>query len=120
MNYAGQQYEEKDVKLKKVIKISIILALIALFIVLGVYMYVYYLELQNLRLSVDSQRTAITEQTFIIDETTGTVYVAIDEFAKIVGYEFYQGEYGKYTETKKYIEEVAKDKLGLVYQTKMK
>lgn len=24
-------------------------------------------------------------------------------------------EYGKYTETKKYIEEVAKDKLGLVY-----
>ena len=25
-------------------------------------------------------------------------------------------EYGKYTQTKKYVEEVAKDKLGLVYE----
>ena len=99
MNLMGQQYEEKDAKLKKVIKISIILAVIALFIVLGVYMYVYYLDSQSLKLSIDSQRTAITEQTFVIDET-GAVYVAIDEFAKMTGYEFYQGEYGKYTEDK--------------------
>lgn len=99
MKLMGQQYEEKDAKLKKVIKISIILAVIALFIVLGVYMYVYYLDSQSLKLSIDSQRTAITEQTFVIDET-GAVYVAIDEFAKMTGYEFYQGEYGKYTEDK--------------------
>ena len=42
MNLMGQEYEEKDLKLKKGLKISIILALIALFIVLGVYMYIYY------------------------------------------------------------------------------
>ena len=116
MNYGSQQYESKDENLKKVIKISILVAVVALFIVLGIYMYVYYVESQNLRLSVDNQRVAITEQTFVIDQT-GAVYVAIDEFAKIAGYEFYQGEYGKYTEdkTKCYIvnkNEVAGFELG--------
>lgn len=97
MNLMGQEYEEKDDKLKKIIKISIIVAVIALFILLGVYMYIYYMDSQTLKLTVDGQKNAMTEDTFIIEDT-GKVYVSIQDFAKILGYEFYQGEYKKYTE----------------------
>lgn len=97
MNLIGQEYEEKDKKIKKIIKISIIVAVIALFMVLAVYMYIYYLDSQTLKMSIDGQKTAITEDMFVIDET-GNVYISIKDFAPIVGYEYYQGEYGEYTE----------------------
>lgn len=97
MNLIGQEYEEKDEKVKKIVKISIIVAVIALFIVLGVYMYIYYVDSQTLKLSVDGQIKPMSEELLIIDET-GEIYVSIQDFAKIAGYEFYQGEYNKYTE----------------------
>ena len=99
MNLGGQEYTKKDDGLKKIIKAAIVFAVLALFVVLGVYMYVYYLDSQALKLSIDNKRATITEQTLIMDET-GAVYVSIEEFAKLTGYEFYQGEYGKYTEDK--------------------
>lgn len=97
MNLMGQEYEEKDDKVKKVIKISIIVAVIALFIVLGVYMYIYYMDLQTLKMSVNGESKKITQDLFVIDDS-GSVYVSIKDIAPIVGYEYYQGEYGKYTE----------------------
>ena len=97
MNLMGQDYEEKDVKTKKIIKILIIVAVIALFIVLGVYMYVYYLDLQTLKMIVDNKQTAIGEDLYIFDNS-GKTYVSVQDFAKIVGYEYYQGEYNKYNE----------------------
>lgn len=97
MNLIGQEYEEKDYKVKKIIKVSIIVSVIALFIVLGIYMYIYYLDSQTLKMSIDSQKATITDDMFVIDES-GNVYVSIKDFAPLVGYEFYQGEYGKYTE----------------------
>ena len=97
MNLTGQEYEEKDVKLKKGLKISIILAVIALFIVLGVYMYIYYLDSLTLKMTIDSKPTAISDDLYIF-ETGGKTYVSIQDFAKLVGYEYYQGEYGKYNE----------------------
>ena len=97
MNLIGQEYEEKDEKVKKIVKISIIVAVIALFIVLGVYMYIYYMDSQTLKLSVDGQITPMSDDLFIIDES-GSIYVSIQDFAKIAGYEYYQGEYNKFTE----------------------
>ncbi len=97
MNLMGQEYEEKDVKVKKVIKISIIVAVIALFIVLGVYMYIYYLDSQTLKMTVDSKQTVMSENLYIF-ESSGKIYVSVQDFAKLVGYEYYQGEYGKYNE----------------------
>lgn len=97
MNLMGQEYEEKGDKAKKVIKISIIVAVIALFIVLGVYMYIYYVDLQTLKMSVNGESKKITQDLFVIDDT-GNVYVSIKDIASVVGYEYYQGEYGKYTE----------------------
>ena len=97
MNLMGQEYEEKGDKAKKVIKISIIVAVIALFIVLGVYMYIYYMDLQTLKMSVNGESKKITQDLFVIDDS-GNVYVSIKDIASVVGYEYYQGEYGKYTE----------------------
>lgn len=97
MNLGGQEYEEKNDKVKKIIKISIIVAVIALFIVLAVYMYIYYMDLKTLKMSVDNKNVTISNDMFVIDET-GKVYVSIKDFSSAVGYEYYQGDYGKYTE----------------------
>ena len=97
MNLGGQEYEEKNDKVKKIIKISIIVAVIALFIVLAVYMYIYYMDLKTLKMSVNNKNVTISNDMFVIDET-GKVYVSIKDFSSAVGYEFYQGDYGKYTE----------------------
>lgn len=97
MGLMGQNYEEKDVKVKKGIKILIILAVIALFIVLGVYMYIYYLDAQQLKMAVNNKKTEIPENLYIF-EASGKIYVSIQDFAKIADYEYYQGEYGKYNE----------------------
>lgn len=97
MSFMGQDIEEKDEKIKKIIKISIIFAVIALFIVLGVYMYVYYLDSQTLKTTVDGKQVSAPEDLYIF-ETSGKVYVSIEQFSKLVGYDYYRGEYGKYNE----------------------
>ena len=97
MNMMGQGYEDKDVKTKKIIKISIILAVLALFVVLALYMYVYYLDSQTLKMTIDSKQTAMAEGLYI-SEAGGKTYVSVKDFAKLVGYEYYQGEYGKFNE----------------------
>lgn len=98
MNYNRQGYEENGEKTKKILKVSIALAVFALFIVLGIYMYVYYMDSQTLKMTVDNKQTAIANDLFIFDNSTGKTYVSVQDFAKIAGYEYYQGEYNKYNE----------------------
>ncbi len=97
MSFMGQVDEEKEEKLKKIIKISIIFAVIALFIVLGVYMYVYYKDSQTLKTTVDGKQVKMPEGIYIFEDT-GKIYVSIEQFGKLVGYNYYRGEYGKFNE----------------------
>lgn len=97
MMLGGQGYEDKDIKTKKLIKVLLVLSVFALFVVLGLYWYIYTIDSQTMKMTVDSKQTAMAEDLFII-ETGGKIYVSVQDFAKLVGYEYYQGEYNKYNE----------------------
>ena len=97
MGFMGQANGEKDEKLKKIIKISIIFSVIALFILLMAYVYIYYEDSQTLKTTVDGKKVTMSEDLYIF-ESSGKVYVSIEEFSKLVGYDYYRGEFGKYNE----------------------
>ena len=105
MKLVSDRIDEKTDKTKKIIKISIILAVILFFIVLGIMLYFNYVESQTLKLYVDRQRMDIPQNLFSYDQNSGKLYVSVEDLAKIAGYEYYRGDYNKLTEenTKCYV-----------------
>ncbi|MBQ9297976.1 MAG: WG repeat-containing protein [Clostridia bacterium] len=98
MNLGGQSIQPKDNKIKKIIIISIIVAVVALFIVLGIYMYVFYKDSQTLKMLIDNKQVAMSKELFVFDDESGKTYISINDFAPLVGYRYFQGEYNKHTE----------------------
>ena len=98
MKLVGEGLDEKTERTKKIIKISIILAVILFFIVLAIMLYYNYVESQTFKLYVNRERMEIPENLFSFDQTSGEIYVSIEELAKIAGYEYYRGDYNTLTE----------------------
>lgn len=105
MNLVSDGIDEKTNRTKKIIKISIILAVILFFIVLAIMLYFNYVESQTLKLYVNRQRMEIPQNLFSYDQNSGKLYVSIEDLSKIAGYEYYRGDYNKLTEenTKCYV-----------------
>ena len=96
---------------------SIILVIVGILVVLSVILvcWIMYLQSTVLKVSIDGVQKSFEEGFFVFEENE--VYVPIKEFAKLVGYDVYNGEYRKNTEdtNKCYIEtinEVATFSLG--------
>lgn len=97
MNLIGQEEKEnKAEKVKKILKISIISVLVLIIIILSLSFYLSYQYKQKLKLSIDRKIVAIPESTFAFDESK--IYVSIQDIAKLVGYDFFFGDYNKLTE----------------------
>ena len=98
MNLVSDGIDLKTERTKKIIKISIILAVILFFIVLAIMLYYNYVESQTLKLYIDRERMEIPQNLFSYDQNSGTLYVSIEDLASIAGYEYYRGDYNKLTE----------------------
>ena len=94
MNLIENEEYNKRNKKNKTIMIVIIVLIIFLLIICGVLVYlINEVQRNRLKLNVDNVSTNFAEDMFIIDGDT--LYVAIKDFASLMGYEVYNGEYKK-------------------------
>ena len=99
MELIGQEKKDNnDEKIKKILKWSIIFTVIIFFIVLIVMLYFAHLESKQLKLVIDKKRTNIPENLFVFDSNSNKVYVSIQDIAKMVGYDYYNGDYNQLNE----------------------
>lgn len=98
MELMGQENNEKDVKLKKIIKISLIISVVLLIIVAGLMIFLQYQDSKQLKLYVDRTKTKLADDLLIFDENSDKIYVSIKDMAKLAGYEYYNGDYNQLTE----------------------
>ena len=92
MNLIENEEYNKRNKKNKTIMIVIIVLIIFLLIICGVLVYlINEVQRNRLKLNVDNVSTNFAEDMFIIDGDT--LYVAIKDFASLMGYEVYNGEY---------------------------
>lgn len=98
MELIGQEKNHKDDKLKKILKISLIITVILFFVILGVMLYLSFEESKQLKLFIDKQKTTISQNLFQFDQNSGKIYVSVQDIAKSVGYDYYNGDFKKLTE----------------------
>ena len=120
MNLVSDGIDLKTERTKKIIKISIILAVILFFIVLAIMLYYNYVESQTLKLYIDRERMEIPQNLFSYDQNSGTLYVSIEDLASIAGYEYYRGDYNKLTEKIQNVMLTTKKKLLVLNQVQIK
>lgn len=98
MNLINNETETKNENLKRILKISIISAIILFFIVLAILIYFIYQDSQTLKLSIDRKNVTMPANLFIFDQNSNKIYVSIEGISKLVGYDFYYGDFKKLTE----------------------
>ncbi len=125
MNLINDSLTEEQMKNKKIMKIIIIIIIVLAVLSAALFAGIAYLTTTKLKLSIDGKSLNPTSTMFSISEN-GDVYVAIKEFAELIGYTSYNGEYKLISEednAKCYIKstnEIASFTLGLnkIYKTK--
>ena len=106
MELRSEEEQEKKNKGKKIVLASLII-LVVLTIITGVAILVLkQAENEKMKLSVNGKKASFTSDFILTDSNTGETYYSIIRVANLAGYEFYNGEYKKYSEdkTKCYVE----------------
>lgn len=123
MDFLNNEPQIDNEKNKKIMKLILIVVAILALVSIGLIGMIMYMQSTALKISVDGVAKNFPEGYFVIENNE--VYVPIKDFAKLVGYEVYNGEYKKNTEdtNKCYIEsinEIAMFSLGSnkIYKTK--
>lgn len=104
MELRNEEEQEKKTNGKRAIFIALIITAI-LAITVGILILILkQVENSKLKVIVDGKTKTVTEQFMIIDSEK--IYLSINQIAKLVGYEYYNGEYKQYSEdkTKCYVE----------------
>lgn len=102
MNFTEQN--NKDEKVKHIIKIAIIITVILLFLVIAMMIYIFYQDSKELKLYVDRTKQPIASDLFIFNDNASQIYVSISDIAKLVGYEYYNGGYNTEEQNKCYVD----------------
>lgn len=104
MNLLGYDEEEENdggnKKSRKVVLFSIIGCTILLVILLLLIVYISYLDSKKLKVYIDDKQIKISNTLFRYGNDGQIEYVSIKELASMVGYTYFNGEYGAYTEEK--------------------
>ena len=98
MEYLGEERENKS---KKILIILLIIAVILAIIIFITMMILKGTLPKDLRLNVDSKYVQIPSELFVFDNQTQEIYISLRDIASLIGYEYYNGEYNKYTEDTK-------------------
>ena len=104
MNLLGYDEEEENdggnKKSRKVVLFSISGCTILLVILLLLIVYISYLDSKKLKVYIDDKQIKISNTLFRYGNDGQIEYVSIKELASMVGYTYFNGEYGAYTEEK--------------------
>lgn len=97
MEIIGTNYQEKDKKTKKIMKLIIISIVILLVISIGLLATIYYLKLQEFKFEVD-EKDILEYSTDLFVFENDKIYVSIKDISTIIGYKYYNGGYKQYSE----------------------
>ncbi len=88
----AKKVDNKDEKIKKMLKVAIIiLVLLSIFIIASIG-FLYKQEKEKLKINVDKvDKANVMKDLFVFEGDK--IYIPIKRFAKMVGYEVYDGEY---------------------------
>ena len=91
----------EPVNIKKGIDKSskILLGIIAciIFIIVFIFILMVYVKETSFSIIVDGEEVTTVSKNNLFDTVEGITYINIKEFAKLVGYEYHEGEYKKFT-----------------------
>ena len=95
----GKNNKNNQSSKKKIVLIALIASVVLLVILLFVISSLSGSKPQKETLTVNGELKELTENLVLSDEM-GNKYISIQELAKFINYEYYNGEYGKTTEDK--------------------
>lgn len=106
MELMSGEEKERENKGKKLVIGALIVTIVLIILVVVAILILQQAENNKLKLMVNGKSKTFTEDFMITDEKTGTNYFSIAQVARLVGYNFYNGEYKQYSEdkTKCYVE----------------
>jgi len=123
MDLLNNEPKIENIKNKKIMRIIIISVAILILLSIILVSVIMYLQAIELKVIIDGKERDFSKDYFVFENNT--VYVPIKDFAKLMGYDAYNGEYKKNTENpnKCYIEsanEIAMFSLesNKIYKTK--
>lgn len=99
MNIIGTNMEEKRKKSKKIMIIITVLIVLLLFISIGLFAAIYYLQSQQFKFIVDGKTissNSMASDLFVFEKDT--VYISLKDISEIIDYKYYNGGYKQYTE----------------------
>lgn len=95
----NQYKKEQTPKSKKIVLIILILAIIATIFIVFALLYIRTQQKLPETLKINDKEVKMTE-TLIIETTEGNKYISLKEIAQLLGYEYYNNEYGESGENK--------------------
>ena len=98
MNLLDEDFSEKKGKNTNITMRIILICIVLLVIcIIGIFIYMMYLESQNLKVVLNGQQNADVKNLLVI-EADGTVYVPVRAISSYLGYNCYNGEYSNKSE----------------------
>ncbi len=106
MELISNEKKEKENKGRKIIIGALILSVILIILVLILILVLEQKENDKIKLIVDGEKKTFNEELMVTDPNSNISYFSISQVANLVGYNYFNGEYKKYSEdkTKCYVE----------------
>lgn len=95
----NQYKKEQTPKSKKIVLIVLILAIVITIFIAFALLYIKTQQKSPKTLKINDKEVKMTE-TLIIETTEGNKYISLKEIAQLLGYEYYNNEYGESGENK--------------------
>ena len=98
MNLLDEEFSEKKGKdTKRTMRVILICIVLLVICIIGIFIYMMYLQSQNLSVVLNNQQNADVKNLLVI-ESDGTVYVPVRAISSYLGYSCYNGEYSNKSE----------------------
>ena len=99
----NDQAKSKDSKTKIIMTIIIVLIVLLAIVCVALFMLQQNIQTNMLKLTIDTKnQTKFSDKLFIVEDNV--IYVSIEDFAPLVGYNVYRGDHKSESDTKGYIQ----------------
>ena len=104
----NDQVKAKDNKTKLIMTIIIVLIVLLVIACVALFMLQQNIQTNMLKLTVDTKnQTKFSDKLFVVEDNV--IYVSIEDFAPIVGYNVYRGDHKSESDTKGYIQSTSEE-----------
>lgn len=94
----GKMVTGERKKSNKISKILIAGIIICTVMIIGIVALMLYMQTSILKVYVDGQPKTVSKEVITVDKETGKMSIALQDFAKLLGYQYNNGEYNDLSE----------------------